>query len=85
MGLGDDSNRGTGSVMWDGSWGEAEAPSDRKTCHIRRWSGVQLKPGFKPEFCPCVTLGNLLNLSERRRPCYHRHEVGNNAYLSKFS
>ena len=63
LGLGDDSNSGKGSVMWDGSWGEAEAPSDRKTCHIRRWSGVQLKPGFKPEFCPCVTLGNLLNLS----------------------
>ena len=82
MGVGDDSSLETGSVMWGGSEGEADTSVERQTCHIGRWSGVQLKPRFKSEFYPCVTLGNLLNLSE---PVLHRwHDGDKNAYLVRF-
>lgn len=70
----------TGSVMWGGGRGNADTPSERQTCHVGRWSRVQLNPVFKSEFCPCVTPGNLLNLSDR----HHWHEGNKNAYLIKF-
>lgn len=46
---------------------------------LGRWSRVQLKPGLKSEFSPCVTPGNLLNLSEPL--LYHWHKEDKNANL----
>lgn len=67
--------------MRDGGGGEADTPIERQGLPCRKV--VQLNPGFKSEFYSCVTLGNLLNLSDP--PFHHWHKGDENACLNRFS